>query len=787
MRYPISGNIGQDGVVKSCIMAPRVLYKSGMKDRVLGNYRVLKEIGAGGMAHIYLAVHQDIPSLKVILKIVSDPQLAVRFKNEAEKLALLDGHSSVCKIKHFFNHGHDFVIAMEYIEGETLEHKIKSAGTLKAKEAIQITSDLLDVLAFAHERGVYHRDIKPSNIMFDTHGNLKIIDFGIAKGETDPSLTGVDVYVGTPAYMAPEQFSTNKDHNWAKADIYAVGTTLYEMLTGERPFKGDDLFILRDAKVFSKPPKPRSLRPEISKHLENVILTALDKDPAKRFENVQEMKEALMADPRRYSYTIQGVKTTVRHGNKAKIFGITAAILIALGAAAYFAVPGVPEWVDAQIERLKGPEPVTPVALLPPPLLFPADGGALAENEPHVFGWAPVTGAQDGYRVEIASDTSFETITVSQRQTQTQYRLPSPLGAGDYYWRVTAVGAAGSPGATSDARRVSVKAAEQVPGRGRVIIASNLAGDLYINDQLYQSNTRRVELPLDQGTHTIRMDNSSSSEKSISETLTISGDTTIVQDFTFTRPAFSTLRVSSRPPGANVLVDGKVQRGVKTPAEITLSPGSHTIGVQVDNGSPEYRTIDLSPNVDTNLFVNLRYEEDQAEISRLQQRIASMRSAIPAGMRSSSQFIDAEDAFTRAEVSRRGEDYGSAISAYSKADTLFAELKQVHDQRDGEVRAALERLRSSFENRNTDDMADVYPGIPQQERDGWKQFFESAKNLRVDFSIDRVDISTAEADARISVRMMFEDRQGKKDQQFSWQVKLEEQNGRWLVVQRETN
>ena len=309
-------------------MAPRVLYKSGMNDRVLGNYRVLKEIGAGGMARIYLAVHQDIPTLKVILKIVSDPQLAVRFKNEAEKLALLEGNPSVCKIKHFFSHGNDFVIAMEYIEGETLEHRIKSAGSLPLQDAVQITVDLLDVLAFAHERGVYHRDIKPSNIMFDTSGNLKIIDFGIAKGETDPSLTGVDVYVGTPAYMAPEQFSTSKDHEWAKADIYAVGTTLFEMVTGERPFKGDDLFLLRDAKVFSRPPKPRSLRPELSRHLENVILTALEKDPNKRFASVQEMKEALLADPRRYSYTIQGVTTTIRRSNKGRFFGILAVLIV---------------------------------------------------------------------------------------------------------------------------------------------------------------------------------------------------------------------------------------------------------------------------------------------------------------------------------------------------------------------------------------------------------------------------------------------------------------------------
>ena len=264
-----------------------------MEEKSIGSYNVLKKIGAGGMAKVYLAVHKDIPNLKVVLKILSDPNLVERFKQEADKLALLDAHPNICRIKHFFNHGEEMVIAMEYIDGSTLDEKIKESGKISIQESLRIISEVLDILDFAHQKGIYHRDIKPSNIMVDKTDRVKIIDFGIAKAKTDPNLTTVGTACGTPAYMAPEQFVPSDQTDYAKIDIYAVGTTLYFMLTGKLPFKGDNEFAIRDAKLFTSPIKPRDVNPDIPKPLEEIILKSLKKEPKDRFASSAEMKKEI--------------------------------------------------------------------------------------------------------------------------------------------------------------------------------------------------------------------------------------------------------------------------------------------------------------------------------------------------------------------------------------------------------------------------------------------------------------------------------------------------------------
>ncbi len=223
-----------------------------MEERYIGNYKILKRMGVGGMAKVYLAVHEDVPNLKVILKILDDIRMGDRFKQEADKLALLDGHPNICRIKHFFSHGEETVIAMEYIDGMTLEEKIKSDTQLTLEEAVRIISEVLDTLSYAHEKKIYHRDIKPGNIMIDSSGNVKVIDFGIAKGEADPNLTVAGTACGTPAYMAPEQFDDSEGALNAQVDIYAVGVNLYYMLCGEQPFKGDNQFAIRDEKLFGQ-------------------------------------------------------------------------------------------------------------------------------------------------------------------------------------------------------------------------------------------------------------------------------------------------------------------------------------------------------------------------------------------------------------------------------------------------------------------------------------------------------------------------------------------------------
>ncbi len=264
-----------------------------MEEQYIGSYKIIRQVGSGGMAKVYLAVHKDVPSLQVILKVLSDPRLGERFRHEADKLALLDAHPNICRIKHFFTRGDDTVIAMEFIDGMTIDEYLQPGTRMPVKEAVRIVIEILDILSFAHEKGISHRDIKPSNVMLEKSGKVKIIDFGIAKGESDPNLTAAGTCCGTPAYMAPEQFTPTENTNYYMVDIYAVGTTLYRLLTGENPFKGDNEFAIRDAKLFDETPSPRKLNNQIPKKLDKIILKSMAREHKKRYSSANEMIDAL--------------------------------------------------------------------------------------------------------------------------------------------------------------------------------------------------------------------------------------------------------------------------------------------------------------------------------------------------------------------------------------------------------------------------------------------------------------------------------------------------------------
>lgn len=354
-----------------------------MENQFIGSYQVLRKIGAGGMAKVYLAVHKDVPNLKVVLKILSDPSLVERFRQEADKLALLDGHPNICQIKHFFSHGDEMVIAMEYIDGTTLDEMIQSRQRLEIPEALKIISDVLDVLEFAHRKEIYHRDIKPSNIMIDVTGRVKIIDFGIAKAKTDPNLTTAGFACGTPAYMAPEQFTPNEKTDYRLIDIYAVGTTLFYMLTGNMPFEGDNEFALRDSKLFNDPLKPRLLNPEISKPLEEIILRAIEREPQNRFGSALEMREVVedarrnITNPTVEEATVAG-KTGRHHRSKKGVIAAAAlatlAVVVLVGYFLFFPEKEMADTESAASNTAAGPD-----------TLSLATGAIPAENIPGVL------------------------------------------------------------------------------------------------------------------------------------------------------------------------------------------------------------------------------------------------------------------------------------------------------------------------------------------------------------------------------------------------------------------
>ncbi len=565
-----------------------------MNEQFIGDYKVIDRIGQGGMGKVYLGVHKDVPNLRVILKILSDPRLADRFKQEADKLALLDGHPNICQIKHFFNHGDDIVIAMEYIEGRTLDDEVKE-GRATISESVRIVADMLAILSYAHERGISHRDIKPSNVMIDKKGQVKIIDFGIAKGKTDPNLTMTGASLGTPAYMAPEQFVPTDDTDFSLADIYACGTTLYQLVTGKLPFVAENEFVMRDAKLNQTPASPREANPGISKDLEKVIMRSLDKDPLKRFSSAEEMRKAMIAahrlDEERGSHpTIETQPRKKASGSGPVIpprkkktsyakYGIGVAALVVVAVVVYLLTGGVAE--KAQV----------PAA---PDLLNPPEAAALENSTPIVLKWTPTIEGRGQYVIEYSLEESFGHIK-SLVAVADSFVIPAGFEAGHYYWRVIPMTDEGVAGDTSVVQSFMV-VAETTP-QGRLVIRVSPSGDIYLGEQQLESGSRQASITVDTGEYEVRVTNSRSDEKEFREQVRVRAGDTVRRVFSFTMPRPKPevkpgeVRIGSRPPGAKIYVDGTYQN-MQTINTVFLNPGRHVISVRLEVGGVERELTD---------------------------------------------------------------------------------------------------------------------------------------------------------------------------------------------------
>mgnify|MGYP000367071461 CR=1 FL=1 len=256
-----------------------------------GKYRILGQVGVGGMAMVYRGEHIYLKkpvAIKVMLPSFSEnPELVQRFLQEAEMASKLD-HPNIVKIFDFGDEEGLLYLVMQFVDGETLERILKHRGKLSLKEALNITLQVLSALHYAHEKGLVHRDIKPGNVMINREGKAYLLDFGIAVLGEIGSSTGTKVAVGTPEYMAPEQFRGRADK---RSDLYSVGVMLYEMLTGKTPFQdAKDIYELQH-KILRDPVPPTGISPEIDTILEK----ALSKLPSQRFQSAKEFADALLS------------------------------------------------------------------------------------------------------------------------------------------------------------------------------------------------------------------------------------------------------------------------------------------------------------------------------------------------------------------------------------------------------------------------------------------------------------------------------------------------------------
>jgi serine/threonine-protein kinase len=288
-----------------------------MIGNVIGNYRVEREIGEGGMSHVYvgrtLARNAILPeNYLVVLKVMSD-ELAgevtarKRFVKEAQILEKLR-HRYITRFYEFINNDDGAVLVMELVEGTPVDVLISERGALPVIDCISICQCLLEALVYAHGKGIVHRDIKPANLIREKSGSVKVTDFGIAKikensaGPGGTVLTKSGFLLGTPHYMSPEQIREPKDAG-AKSDVYSSGVVLYEMLTGQLPFNSRSLPKLIDAIYRGEKPSPSSIRPEIDKELEAIVLKSMMPRAEERFATAREFFEALEEYNLRPGYT----------------------------------------------------------------------------------------------------------------------------------------------------------------------------------------------------------------------------------------------------------------------------------------------------------------------------------------------------------------------------------------------------------------------------------------------------------------------------------------------------
>jgi tetratricopeptide (TPR) repeat protein len=261
----------------------------------IGPYRVLEQLGSGGMATVFKAYHAALDRY-IAIKILhpafkANPQFFERFQREARIVAGLE-HPHIIPVYDFNEHHGEPYLVMRYVEGDTLKARM-TGDPMPAVEVLHLVRPVCRALAYAHGKGVLHRDIKPSNVMVAQDGSIFLTDFGLARMvQAGESTLSQDMMVGTPQYISPEQAQGISQLD-GRTDIYSLGVVLFEMLTGRVPFTADTPFATVHDHIYTPLPLPSTINPEIDPAVERVLLKALSKEPADRFPAAEALLDAL--------------------------------------------------------------------------------------------------------------------------------------------------------------------------------------------------------------------------------------------------------------------------------------------------------------------------------------------------------------------------------------------------------------------------------------------------------------------------------------------------------------
>ncbi|MGH2674386.1 MAG: Stk1 family PASTA domain-containing Ser/Thr kinase [Actinomycetota bacterium] len=285
--------------------------------RVLaGRYEIETLLGQGGMARVFRGTDRVL-GRTVAIKVLSpqfagDEQFVTRFRREAQAAAGLN-HPNIVSVYDTGDQGDVHFIVMEYVEGRTLRDVIRGEGALLPERAAEIAEAVARALSSAHDAGLVHRDIKPGNIMLTPEGEVKVMDFGIARTSTGDTLTQTAAILGTASYLSPEQAQGHTVD--ARSDIYSLGCVLYEMLTGQAPFTGDSPVAIAYKHVKEDPAPPGRLNPDVPDSLDAVVLKCMAKNPDNRYETAEELR----ADLERARQGLPILATPVMRGQETEV------------------------------------------------------------------------------------------------------------------------------------------------------------------------------------------------------------------------------------------------------------------------------------------------------------------------------------------------------------------------------------------------------------------------------------------------------------------------------------
>lgn len=259
----------------------------------IGPYKIVRELGRGAMGTVYLGFQESLGrdlAIKVMApEFVRDQEFVERFRREGRIAAKLR-HSHIVQVYDFGDRDGAYYIAMEYLGSRTLKDLVREKGRLSVEEAVRLCDQLLDALEHAHSQGIVHRDIKPANVMVTDQGDAALTDFSIAHMKSASKLTQTGSVLGTPEYMAPEQFEGKSD---ARSDLYSTGVILYEMLTGFSPFHAETIAEVMKKQLFVAPDPPAVVDFTIPEALSQVVVKCLAKEPEGRCQNAADMRKAL--------------------------------------------------------------------------------------------------------------------------------------------------------------------------------------------------------------------------------------------------------------------------------------------------------------------------------------------------------------------------------------------------------------------------------------------------------------------------------------------------------------